>query len=478
MADPLLPNAQTRAREKNLVAGSSVGAAIFLTLIKIVIGIATGSLGILAEAVHSGLDLVAAIITWFAVWVSDKPADETHPYGHGKVENISALAETALLLVTCIWIISEAIDRLFLHVKHVDPNAWAFAVMAISIAIDFSRSRALSRMAKKYSSQALEADALHFSTDIWSSAVVIIGLALVKVGEIIGAESIFVRADAIAALVVALIVIGVSFRLGARAIDALLDRAPRGIAERIESAAAKVNGVRVVKSTRVRGVGSQIFADVHIEIPRHFSFEESHSVESRVEEAVRTISPHADVVVHADPSADSEGVLEKIHATAVRGLYAVHNISTHWTRRGLWIDLDLEVDPAISFERAHEMAEDLETQLRAELNTNARVADVNIHIEPREVENLPAIEIQPSETARYVERIRSLGAEFAAARSCEDIALQNLGDGIYLSFHMLMDTALSVGEVHTIAEEMERRLRLEFPELGRVVIHTEPAQTK
>ncbi len=463
-----------QVREKGLVALSSVGAAIFLTVFKIVVGVATGSLGILAEAAHSALDLVAAIITFFAVRISDKPADETHLYGHGKVENFSALVETALLLITCVWIVSEAIDRLLFESRHVDPSIWAFLVMFVSIAIDLSRSRALSRVAKKYRSQALEADALHFSTDIWSSAVVVLGLALVGLGELTRQQTLFVKADALAALIVALIVIGVSVRLGARAMDALLDRAPRGLAGEIGAAAAKVEGVRAVKSARVRGVGSQVFADLQIDVPRRLSFEESHAVESRVEEVVRQIAPEADVVVHANPVAENEGVLEKIHAVAVRGSFAVHNITTHWTRRGLWIDLDLEVDPSMSFERAHTLSHELEARFRAEL-ADARVADVNIHIEPRDQEMLPAIEIKADAAARYAERINAIQREIPHSRECQDIVLQNLGDEMYLSFHLIIDANRSIAEVHTIAEEMERRLRREFAELGRVVIHTEPA---
>ncbi|MBI3536272.1 MAG: cation diffusion facilitator family transporter, partial [Chloroflexi bacterium] len=429
---------------------------------------------ILAEAAHSSLDLAAAIITFFAVRISDKPADDTHPYGHGKVESVGALAETALLLLTCVWIVSEAINRLFFENKSVDPNAWAFVVMLVSIAIDISRSRALDRVARKYHSQALEADALHFSTDIWSSIVVIIGLGLVKIGDVIGAPAAFVRADAVAALLVALIVIVVSVRLGARSIDALLDRAPRGLAEQIDAATKEIENVRAVKSTRVRAVGSQVFADLQIDVPRHFSFEESHAVETRVEDAIKLIAPDADVVVHANPSAAKEGVLEKIHAVAARGHFAVHNITTHLTRRGMWIDLDLEVDPEMTFERAHALSHNLETELRAELDREAHVADINIHIEPREQALLPAIEIKADAAARYVDRIQTIGAEISHARGCQDIALQNLGDEIYLSFHLRIDVNQTISQVHAIAEEMERRLREEFPELGRVVIHTEP----
>lgn len=467
-----------QVREKRFVAATSVIAAVFLTGLKLGIGLLTGSLGILAEAAHSGLDLAAAVITLLAVRVSDRPADESHLYGHGKFENLSALTETILLFVTCLWIFYEAIQRLFFENVEINPNLWAFLTMAISIVIDFSRSRSLARIARKYHSQALEADALHFSTDIWSSAVVIVGLALVRYGEAMGMRSIFVRADAGAALIVALIVVYVSVRLGRRTIDALLDRAPRGLAEHYAAALSSVTGVRRVSRMRVRNVGSQMFVDLNVDVPRHLSFEESHAVTQRAQEAVRTVSPNADVVVHADPVAENEGVLERIQAVAAESLSSVHNITTHSTQRGLWIDLDLEVDPELSFENAHQLATELENRLRSELGTGAvpiPLADVHVHIEPRGEVLAPALEVAESEAARYRDRIDAVSSELKHARGCQDVELHAIKGKVYLSLHLLVETECTVAEVHGIAEELESRLRLEFPQLGRVVIHAEPA---
>jgi cation diffusion facilitator family transporter len=473
---------QTQVREKWVVAASSVAAAVFLTALKIIIGLATGSLGILAEAAHSGLDLAAALITLFAVRVSDRPADESHLYGHGKIENLSALAETILLLITCGWIIYEAIDRLFVRTVAVDPSLWAFLTMGISIVVDFSRSSALGRVARKYKSQALEADALHFRTDIWSSSVVIVGLAFVKFGEATRRQSIFVRADAVAALVVAVIVIYVSLRLGGRTIDALLDRAPHGLADQISAAVLRVDGVRSVMQTRVRGSGNQVFVDLRVAVPRHLSFEESHMVTRQVQDAVHAISPNADTVVHTVPVAEGEGILERIYAIAARGHFAVHNVTTHWTGRGMWIDLDLEVDPHFTFEHAHALATDLETQLRAELGqsanamTSSEVADINVHIEPRADELVTGLEMKPGDTSEYVERIDAIRREIPHTRECQDITVRQLDGRVYIALHLLIDANLSIAEVHSIAEEMENRLRREFPQLGRVVIHAEPVK--
>jgi cation diffusion facilitator family transporter len=471
-------NLHQQIREKRLVATTSVVAAVFLTGLKLVIGLMTGSLGILAEAVHSGLDLAAAGITLLAVRISDRPADESHLYGHGKVENLSAFIETLLLLITCFWIFYEAIRRLFFETVEINPNFWAFFTMAVSIVIDFSRSRALARTARKYHSQALEADALHFSTDIWSSAVVIVGLAMVRFGEGTSMKAVFARADAGAALIVALIVVYVSVQLGRRTIDGLLDRAPKGMAEKFQAAASGVSGVLRVSRVRLRNVGSQIFVDLNIDVPRHLSFEQSHDIAQRVQEAVRDLSPNADVVVHADPVADREGVLERVQAVAIRLGSSVHNVTTHWTGRGIWIDLDLEVDPSLSFEKAHQLATELEDQLRAECvpgDGHAAVADVHVHIEPRPELLARGLEVQAAEAEQYRNRIEAICRELRRARGCRDIELHVLKGKVYLSLHLFVDLHCSVAEVHGIAEELESRLRLEFPQLGRVVIHAEPA---
>ncbi|MGE5263920.1 MAG: cation-efflux pump, partial [Acidobacteriota bacterium] len=363
--------------------------------------------------------------------------------------------------------------------KEVDPSIWAFLTMGTSIVVDYSRSRMLARAAKKYNSQALEADALHFSTDLWSSSVVILGLALVWYGEATGQKSLFVRADALAAFFVAIIVIFVSFQLGKRTIDGLLDRAPRGVAERITAAVAGVAGVRRVSRVRVRGVGSQTFVDLRVAVPRHLSFEESHAVSRQAQEAVHSISPNADVVVHAFPVAESEGVLERVQAIAAQGHFAIHNVTTHWTAKGMWIDLDMEVDPNITLVRAHALATDLESRLRAEFGTNnsgvsGKVADINVHIEPRAEELVKASEMTPKQAARYIDQIEAIRRDLAHAHSVQDVQLQQLEGKVYVSFHILLDADCPIAEVHSISEEMENRLRREFPQLGRVVIHAEP----
>lgn len=293
---------QTAQREKRAAAMSSVIAAVGLTSFKLIIGLLTNSLGILAEAAHSGLDLVAAAMTYFAVRVSDKPPDEKHQFGHGKIENLSALFEALLLLATSAWIIYEALDRLFVHPTKVDASVWAFVVMGTSIIIDFSRSRILSRAAKKYNSQALEADALHFSTDIWSSAVVILGLIGVTVAKFLPGLAWLHKADSVAAMLVAVIVIYVSGELGWRTISALLDTAPKGLADKIEKAATSTSGVVDAHAVRIRSSGALWFIDLHITMDGNCSLNEAHTATETIERKVQEVISSADVTVHVEPA--------------------------------------------------------------------------------------------------------------------------------------------------------------------------------
>lgn len=282
--------------EKKRVAGLSVIAAVFLTGFKLFIGIITGSLGILSEALHSGLDLVAAVITWFAVRVSDKPADIEHQYGHGKIENLSALIETLLLLVTCVWIVYEALNRLITGNTHIEVNVWSYIVVISSILIDFTRSRALSRVAKKHNSQALEADALHFSTDIWSSAVVLLGLICAHFG--------YYMADSIAALGVAMIVVFISVKLGRRAIDALLDKAPEGIHTQIKQILSNNPEIISYHDLRVRTAGADHFVDVTIHLDPKLGIRQAHQVSQHVEVMICQKIMRCVVQVHYEPDGE------------------------------------------------------------------------------------------------------------------------------------------------------------------------------
>lgn len=277
-------------------------AAFLLTGTKLLVGMTSGSLGVLSEAAHSGLDLLAAAMTYFAVKVSGKEADTRHTYGHGKIENLSALFETMLLLITCAWIIYEAGGRLLgAKQAHVDAGMWAFLVIILSICVDTGRSRALKRAARKHNSQALEADAVHFSTDIWSSLVVLFGLACVWLSGKLALPWL-AKADSVAALGVAVIVLGVCFRLGKKSIHDLIDAVPPYIQERIHSLTIKNPGVMDVKRVRVRSSGADLFGDVTITVPMEMGLEESHSLADDIEAQVKKTFPNMDIIVHVEPA--------------------------------------------------------------------------------------------------------------------------------------------------------------------------------
>ena len=291
-------------KEKNKVAFVSVIAAIFLTCFKLVIGLITGSLGILSEALHSGLDLVAAVITLFAVRVSNKPSDDDHHYGHGKIENFSALIETLLLFITCFWIIFEATHRIAsgkgLELTTTE-TIFSLLVVTTSIIIDVWRSRKLLKVAKKYKSQALEADALHFATDVWSSSVVLIGIICVKIYEWTNLQ-VFFYADSVAALIVAIIVVHVCWTLGKKAIDALLDKAPVKESEDIKEIITNFQDVINYHDLRVRNSGHLLFVEATIHVDPTLCLIDAHNISDNLEKRIIKYDEYVMVSIHVEPN--------------------------------------------------------------------------------------------------------------------------------------------------------------------------------
>ena len=460
-------------REKRSAALNSVVAALGLTAMKLVVGLLSGSLGILAEAAHSGLDLVAALVTLVAVSVSDRPADETHPYGHGKVENFSALIETVLLFLTCAWIIYEAVNRIFFRAVEVDPSLWAFLVVVISIAVDVSRSRMLFRAAKKHKSQALEADALHFSTDIWSSLVVLGGLALVWLGHEVwpGHAGLLNRADAVAALAVALIVLFVSYRLGKRTIDVLLDRAPEGLKEKIAAAADEVEGVISAGKVRLRRSGALVFVDMTIEVDRNLSFERTHAIAENVEARIQALVPGADVVIHTDPrESERETMARRIRAIAERNQIPVHNISVHEDRGEIHVDLHLEVDDHLLLHQAHDLASHIEQDLKSDIPAIRRV---NTHIESRGTGVGSGLDVT-AEEADLVARVQRIADAVAGLSCCHNVLVRRQGERLAVSLHCGFERTLPVIEAHRLSSRIEEALKKELPAVEHVLVHTEP----
>ncbi|MGD1010407.1 MAG: cation-efflux pump [Candidatus Aminicenantales bacterium] len=460
-------------QEKKSAAANSVFAALGLTGIKIVVGILTGSLGILAEAAHSGLDLVAAFITYLAVRVSDRPADVAHPYGHGKIENFSALIETLLLVVTCVWIIYEAVVRIFVRHVEITPNAWAFLVVIVSIAVDISRSRMLSRTARKHHSQALEADALHFSTDVWSSAVVLAGLGLVWLGRHVLPRQapILEKADAAAAIGVAFIVLYVSYKLGKRTVEALLDSAPDGLPEKINDAAARVDGVIKTGQVRVRRSGARVFVDMNVEVDRNLSFELTHAIAEAVEARIQAVAPAADVVVHTDPrESERETIARRVRAVADRNLIPAHNISVHDDRGQLYVDLHLEVDDHLLLHQAHELASHIEQDLRTDIPA---IKEVNTHIESRGTGVGSGVDVTAQESG-LAETVRRIVDGIVGRSCCHDVMVRRQGGRLAVSLHCGFDRDVPIIEAHQISTRIEETIRKEIPSVDHVIVHEEP----
>lgn len=456
-------------REKKAVALNSIFAAVGITALKAIVGISTGSLGILSEAAHSGLDLIAAGLTYFSVRVSDKPADADHQYGHGKVESFSAFVETGLLLLTCIWIVYEACRRLFFHSVEIEPTVWAFVVMGVSILVDLWRSRRLRRIADKYESEALQADALHFSTDVWSSSVVILGLVLVLLGRTYSVPWL-AWSDPIAALFVAGIVVYVSSRLARQTMDTLLDAAPAGVRSHIIEAVYGVDGVLEVDRVRIRRAGGRYFADVSIGMSRNVTFQKSEQVANEVSARIRKLLPDSDVVVNARARASrQESLFDRIRAVATRNNLNVHDISVQDIAGKLHVEQHVELDERLSLKQAHDRVTRLEAEMREEM---PEISSILTHIEsePATIETSDGLLRVPS----FERRLQAVTAGFPEVVDMHDLSFKRVGGRLYLSLHITMQDDLPLSRVHDIQTAVEGRFRQEVPELFRVLIHPEP----
>jgi cation diffusion facilitator family transporter len=465
------------AREKRRAALLSVGSAVLLVSLKAFLVLRTGSLGVLSEALHSGLDLLAAVITFLSVRVSDEPADERHPYGHGKFENFSAFVETALLLITALYIIYEAFDRLFFHSVHIQPSVTAILVLLVALSIDMTRARALKKVARKYSSDALEADALHFSTDVWSTIVVISGIGLVWAGETWGLPWL-AYADALAGLAVAAIILWVGSQLGRRTLDALLDVAPKGLQQEIAMAVARMDGVLDVDRVRVRRAGNRHFVDATVSVARTASLEQVHALSDAIEKRIGEIVP-SDVMVHAEPRApQGEHLFEAIRAVAQRMGLAVHDVTALQHAGQLFIELHLEVDENSSLREAHRQASELEEGIRKLRDGST---DVNIHIEPlgHHIATPDAGAGEMKQLSRAIEGfLNTLTSEFDELINCHDVRVRQVEHHILASCHCTMRGALPITQVHDVTAALEDRVKEKFPQIYRVTIHPEPVEEK
>jgi len=497
-SSPHSPDAshQERAAEKRAAAFGSVTAALGITLLKLVTGLLTGSLGMLSEAAHSGIDFVAAALTFFSVQVSDRPADADHNYGHGKVESLSAFVETGLMLASCLWIIVEALRRMILR-EHlaVTLSIWPFLVLILSIAVDFIRSRNLRRVARRYGSEALEADALHFGTDIWSSFAVLLGLAATAAGEHWHLPYLEF-ADPIAALVVSVIIARVCWHLATQTVDALLDATPaaipgnasqqtrREVRDGLIRDLAAIDGVLTIDRVRTRRSGSSYFADLTLGMPRNLTFQRSEQITLAATEAVQRVLPGADVVVHSVPVADiSESVHDRIRAVAARANLAIHDVSVRQFHNALHVEQHLEVDEKMTLAAAHALVTQLESEMRKEIPAIATIL-THIESEPATIERPASLD----HDRQLEHRLRNVAQSFPEILDIHEVIVTRLGDPssldptgspqlgrVEVSCHCTLPDDLPMSRVHAIITALENDFKLDSMEVTRLLVHPEPA---
>ena len=451
--------------EKESAALGSIAASAGLTAAKAVVGFLTGSLAILSEAGHSLIDLSATILTYFAVRISGKPADAEHQYGHGKMESVTALAETALLFVLTAVVVWEAVQRLLDSGSHaVDASIAAFVVIAGSIVVDFFRARVLRRVAAATSSEALEADALHFSSDMWSSIAVLCGLAGVKLG--------YSWADAAAALVVAVFICIAGWRLGRRTIDTLTDTAPAGVSDRVAAIARRTAGVVSVERVRARPAGAVLFIDLAVGVSRTLPLDRVTTIKERLTSAIRSELPTAEVTIITEPRAlDDETVRERVMMIARNRGLAIHHVAVQTISGRLSVSADLEVDGTQPLSLAHDTATRLEEAVRDELGESV---EVETHIEPLPADILAGHDATAERRSEVREALLALARDIPDLGEVHDVRVRETADGEIVNFHCRVDPALSVSAVHNEVDALERRLRRRFPSIQRVIGHAEP----
>ena len=448
---------------KSSVAAISILASAGMAAAKFAVGIAIGSLALISEALHSSVDVVATVVTWLVVRVSDMPADKEHHYGHGKYESLSALGVIAMLYVLAGGILVESYSRLREGTPPPTLSVIPFAVLLLDIAVNFWRARALHRTARETQSQALAADALHFASDVLGSIAVIIGLILSGFGYAWG--------DTAAAIGVAVMISILGLRLGRSTVETLLDRAPEGVPEQATAAIRAVPGVVGVERLRARMVGPTHFIDAIVQVPRSFPIDRVEAIKQAAQQAVSKALGDADLTFTAVPVArDNESVRERIMLIARNSGLAVHHVTVHDLGDRLTVSLDLEVDGEMTLTAAHDIAHDLERGIREEFGEDV---EVDTHIEPLEPELPQGTDAAPDR----VDTITAALTRFAADGAIHDIHNVRVRDtdaGEIVNFHCRAAPSMSVIKVHENVDEIERALRRAFPTVKRVISHAEP----
>ena len=455
----------THSEQKEAAALSSIFASTGMTIAKFVAAIFTGSLGLLSEAIHGLLYVGATVMTYYAVKIADLPADEEHHYGHAKIESVAALFETGLLFVASGWIMWEATQRMMGHGGEVDVHPAALAVVVGSIVIDFFRARHLNKVAKLTNSPALEADALHFSSDMWSSAVVLVGLGVVMLG--------FPMGDAIAAFGVSGFVLLAGWRLGQRTIDSLMDAAPEGVTEKLHDVVERVGGVVAIERIRARPSGAMVFVDLDVAVSRTRSFEDLARIKQEIVTAVKAEVPEAEISVIAHPRAlDDETVHERIMVIARNRGLAIHHLTVQ-TLGGerMSVSFDLEVDGRMTLEAAHVIASELEAAIEGELGEGV---EVETHIEPITIDRLAGIDVDVAEVVAITRDLSEAAARGGIVDEIHDVRVRATDEGIIVNFHCRAAASISVADLHTAIDDVERAIRATRLSVRRVIGHGEP----
>jgi cation diffusion facilitator family transporter len=474
--------AATPHNAKRSVAAFSVLAALAVTLLKLLTGLFTGSLGMLSEAAHSGVDLIAAGITLFSVHVSDRPADADHTYGHGKIESLSAAIEAVLMLASCVWIFTEAIRRIaFREHLTLKPSIWPFIVLLLAITVDFTRSRKLHRIAAETKSEALAADAIHFRTDIWSSLAVLLGLAATYTGQHRRIPQLEL-ADPIAAILVACIILHITWKLARRTIDALTDATPpeaRAQNRQLIRELAAIDGVLSVDRVRTRRSGPSYFADVTLGMPRNLTFQRSEQITAAATTAVQRHLPGADVVVHSVPTASrAESVHDRIRAVAARSNLNIHDVSVQEYHHTLHVEQHLEVPETMTLRAAHTLVTQLESEMRRDV---PEISTILTHIEsepatierPESLERDRQLEIRLRRTAQAFPEVLDIHEVFVTR--AHNNGADRDSERIQVNCHCTLPDDLPMSRVHEIITELENAFKLDCPEVSRLLIHPEPA---
>lgn len=468
---------------KRTAALFSLTAAAAITLLKLVTGVLTGSLGMLSEAAHSGTDLIASAITLFSVQVADRPADEYHNYGHGKIESLSAFVQTGLMLASSVWIIVEAVRRILYrgHKLEIPLTIWPFLVLILSIIVDYNRSRSLHKVALEQNSHALLADATHFGTDLWASVAVLAGLCATKMGEILNRPQLEL-ADPIAAVVVACIILRVSWSLAHQTADTLLDATPaengksaQQTRRRLIDELGTIPGVISVDRLRTRRSGSGYFADLTLAMPRNLTFQRSEQITFAATEAIQRVLPDADVVVHSVPTATvAESVHDRVRAVAARANLAIHDVAIQQYDNALHLELHLELDETLPLREAHDIVTGLEADIKQEVPTIATIL-THIESEPATIEHPAKLERDREQARQLIHILRTVAEEFSEILDIHDIQVANHGERIQVNCHCTLPDQLPMAEVHKVITALENAYKLAAPDVSRLLIHPEPA---